>query len=227
MLAAEPAVPAGSARGRQLAAQAAEREGAGRATSRWRPSGCRRTATAHWSPMKAQWKTECSSRRRLLWAEQSWCPWALWSTCPGRPCRRSRRTCRPPVSLATARARAGARLAGLALGGCRRALGRGGRPDEKRSGGGGRLFRHGELLQGEVVADLQEGGEGTTSAKMTPDGGVLLVEDAEDVENKSNKSTVSDGLAKIGEVIGHTFEALAVVRDGQSPCTKVRNRASR
>ena len=48
--------------------------------------------------------------------------------------------------------------------------------------------------------------------ELATEGGVLLVEAAEDVENKR---TVSDGLAKIGEVISHTFEALAVVRDGQ------------
>ena len=47
---------------------------------------------------------------------------------------------------------------------------------------------------------------------MTLDGGELLVETAEDVEDKR---TVGDGLANIGDVISHKFEVLAVFRDGK------------
>lgn len=55
-------------------------------------------------------------------------------------------------------------------------------------------------------------GNGRPRWSWRPRGAKLLVETAKHVQDEC---TVGDKLAKMNEVIGHTLQALAVIRDGQ------------
>jgi hypothetical protein len=72
----------------------------------------------------------------------------------------------------------------------------------------------------EAISHLQEGGKRTPPPKLTTNGGVLLVEAAEDVEDKR---AVGDVLAEVAKSVSHLLEPYAVVVMDRSPWTKLRN----
>ena len=79
-------------------------------------------------------------------------------------------------------------------------------------------MRRRELLELEVVAHLEEGGQGMRAPELATEGGVLLVEAAENVEDQC---AVRDVLAEVTKGISHVLEPLAVVRDGEITLDKV------
>jgi hypothetical protein len=108
-----------------------------------------------------------------------------------------------------------------------------GRKSRGGSGGGGECscwgilaVLHGEFLEDEVVAGLQEGGEGSDATKKCPNVAEAFVEAADDIEDEG---VIGDDLTKSGEIIGHLLQLAAIVGDGEerSPWTKLRNCISR
>jgi hypothetical protein len=86
-------------------------------------------------------------------------------------------------------------------------------------GGGGEsgdwrrlLVRQSELLQGEVLADVEEGGEGPSATEQGADVGEALVEAADYVEDEG---AVGDDFPESAEVVDHLLEAAAVLGNGE------------
>jgi hypothetical protein len=81
--------------------------------------------------------------------------------------------------------------------------------DGGESGGWRRLLVHqSELLQGEVLADVEEGGEGPSTTEQGVDVGEVLVEATDYVEDEG---VVDDDFPESAEVVGHLLEAAAVL----------------
>jgi hypothetical protein len=83
---------------------------------------------------------------------------------------------------------------------------------EERSGGVGSWLAHGEFLEEELGAGLEERRERLGATKMDADGDELLVEPADDIEDER---TVGDVLTETTHGINHGLEAAAVVADGE------------
>jgi hypothetical protein len=69
------------------------------------------------------------------------------------------------------------------------------------------------ICQGEVIADVEEGGEGSSVTKQGADMGEALVEAADHIEDES---AVRDDFLEGTEVVGH-LEAAVVLGDGDRP----------
>jgi hypothetical protein len=76
----------------------------------------------------------------------------------------------------------------------------------------GLLVRQGEFLQNKILADIEEGGEGSSAAKQGADVSEALVEAADHVEDEG---AVGDDFAESAEVVGHLLETAAVLGDGE------------
>jgi hypothetical protein len=83
---------------------------------------------------------------------------------------------------------------------------------EESGGGVGSWLAHNEFLEEELGAGLEKRRERLGAAKMDADGGELLVEPADDVEDEC---TVGDVLTKTAQGVSHGLEAAAVVADGE------------
>jgi len=74
------------------------------------------------------------------------------------------------------------------------------------------------LLEKQIVSCLEEGAKRPVTTDVATDGGELLVEAADEGEDEQ---LVVDRRTKVGEVISHRLQALAVVRDTQVPLLEV------
>jgi len=94
------------------------------------------------------------------------------------------------------------------LRGLLRGLGGGGESSDRRR----LLVRQGELLQDEVLAGVEEGGEGPSATKQGTDVGEAFVEAAVHVEDEG---AVGDDFPEGAEVVGHLLEVATVLGDGE------------
>jgi hypothetical protein len=138
----------------------------------------------------------------------AWLPWhqAAVAARRRRRCRRHA-CCDDYCSWSCSRGRP----PGVGVGGLRgllRELGGGGESDGWRR----LLVRQSELLQGEVLVDVEEGGEGPSATERGADVGEALVEAADYVEDEG---AVGDDFPESAEVVDHLLEAAAVLGNGE------------